>query len=194
MQGEAAGKAVNRLELVAVENRDVVVARLHHHEQIERVGAKNRLVRQAAGFDRLDPRGPNLRLAPLRHDRWRGVDEIGQRLDFLRLEPVLEAEHLRGRSPGRDDAQGFGLFQPLQILRQQRRPHSAQTVGTVAGNTMLLIQRGGVGRGASRNAKSHQGGKQQAIPHDAALRRALRYGVTVSRSPPAATPISRSSR
>ena len=42
VQREPAGKAVNRLELVAVENGDVMIARLHDHKKVEWIGAELR--------------------------------------------------------------------------------------------------------------------------------------------------------
>ena len=46
VQGEAAGKPVDRLEPVAVEDGDVMVAALHHDEQVQRVRGENGFVRQ----------------------------------------------------------------------------------------------------------------------------------------------------
>ena len=86
VQGEARLEAVDRLQLVAVEDGDMVIAGLDHHEQVQRIGLELRLVGQAAGREIDDARGGDLGLAPHRHRLDRRVGILDQRLDFVGIQ------------------------------------------------------------------------------------------------------------
>ena len=128
-------------ELVAVEKGDVMIAAFHHDEEAHQVSGELRLVGQATRRMMHDARGADLLLAPLRHRR-RGVDVVGERLDLLRLEHVLEGFHLHGGPAVADHRGGGVLLQAREVLRQQRRAHQAVAVGAVAFGAVLAVELG----------------------------------------------------
>ena len=95
----------------------MVVAAFDDDEQVERIGAELRLVRQAARRVVDDARGGDFLLAPDRHRRDRRVGILDQRLDFLVVQLLAETQHLRRRTPFADDLLGFRLAQAGQVFR-----------------------------------------------------------------------------
>ena len=194
VQRVAAREARERLEAVAVEDRDVMVAGLHDDEEVQRIGAELRPGRQRTGVRVLDPRRADLVHAPRRRRRRRCVDVVGELPDLRGREPVGEGGHLRGDPPLRDRL-GRGRFpQPLEVRRQERRPHPAETVRAVAARAVLGVELRRVRRSRRRQRKHDC--KRGERPHRRAASggRCREYGVTLTRSRPAVAPISSSSR
>ncbi len=133
---------MDRLQAVAVQDGDVVIAALHHDEQVQRVGVELRPRRQRVRPVVLDARGADVGFRPARRRHHGRVEEPGESLDFLGAQGLAERRHLHPRPAVADHARGFGFLQARQVLRQQRRPHAAQAVGAVAARAVLLI--GGV--------------------------------------------------
>ncbi len=169
MQREARLEAVDRLEPVAVEHADVVVARLHHQEEVERVGVEHRLVGKGRGVDMDDARGADVLVGPARLGHHRGVDPLGERGDLVLAQLRGEAGHL-GRGPALADHLGsLALAQAAQVVGQQRGPHRSEAIGRMAGRAMLRVERGYVdgsrrrrcpGRGPSDGLVRRSGGRQ----------------------------------
>ena len=161
VQRVAAGEAVDRFQLVAVEHRDVVVAGFDHDEQVHHVHALEDIGgfgRQAAGREIGHAR--SLDIGCRKSWRWRhgGVDVLGQRGDLVLVQTVGEAQHLGRRAAGADGLDRLGLPQPRQALRQQRRAGQAEPAGAVADRAMLLVERRCIG-GAGARCK-HGDGQQ----------------------------------
>ena len=134
----------------------MVIAAFDNDEQIHRVRRKLRLVRQAARRKIDNARGVDFLLAPHRQrGNWR-VGKGNQRLDFLVIQLLAEALHLRCRATITDDFFGLRLAQARQVFRQQRRANAAQPLSTVTGGTMLLEIGGHIG---SQSRACH--GRQQ---------------------------------
>ena len=149
VQRIAAREARERLEAVAVEDRDVVIARLHHDEQVQRIGAELRPARERREVRVLDPRGADLVRPPRGRRRRRRIDELRELADLRGRELAGERRHLRRDPAVRDRLDRGRLAEPLQVRRQERRPHPAEPVGAVAARAVLGVQLRRVGRGRS---------------------------------------------
>jgi len=84
MQGETGRKTVDGSQPVAVEQGGMMVARLHHQEQVQRIGIEAGSVRQAAGLDIFDVGRLDVADGPAGRVVRRTVDEIGEGLDLRR--------------------------------------------------------------------------------------------------------------
>ncbi len=152
-------KAMNRFQLVAIEDRHMMIAAFDNHEEVERIGLEHRLVGQGLLLVQ-NARGGDLLLTPGRHRLDRRIGVIDQRLDLLGRELVAKTQHLTGRAALANDLLGFRLAQTRQVFRQQRGADAAQAVGTVAGSAVLLVVGRGIGRfGQLRHADQEVGGK-----------------------------------
>ena len=158
MQGKTGLKAVDGLKRVAIENGHVMIATFDNDEEIHRVGLEGRPVGQLLRIGMNDVRCLDIGFIPARTDRRRRVDIGLQGIDLRSVEMLGETFHLRRRPPFGDHLAGFALAQAPQIFRQQRRPHAAEAVNTVATGAMLLIQRRSI---VCRQRGSGHGGEQQ---------------------------------
>jgi hypothetical protein len=118
VQREAALEAMQRLEAVAVEDGDVVIAALDDDEEVQGVGGENRLVRERHRLGIDHPRGGDRGLIPIRDIRKRGVDQLHEDRDLGLRQAVAIGRHL-GRGPALgDDPMRLGLPEPAEVLRQ----------------------------------------------------------------------------
>ncbi len=140
MQGEAAGKARDRREPVAIQNGDVVVPGLDHDEQIERIGVVAGRLGERRGLHQNFARRRDLDFAPLGRLGQRRIDQLDQRLDLRRVQPLAERRHLGCGAAVRDDLGGVFAFQPPEVLRQQGGTHAAQARGAVTGRAVLAVE------------------------------------------------------
>ena len=186
VQREAAGKAVDGLEPVAIEQGDVVVAAFDDHEQVHRVGGPLRLGGPGLPAFGLHAAGGDVGRFPGRRGRDRRVDPVRQGGDFLGLQRVLEGQHLRRRAAVADYLQRLRLAQPRQAFGQQRRPHAAQALLAVAAGAVLLVQglhgrvgrcgrRGGRGLGGGCSAGRKQESRQSGTANDFKKHSCLRW-------------------
>ena len=173
VQGKAAGKAVDDLEAVAVEQRDVVVAAFDHHEQVHRVGLPPRAGRPVAPACGFLAAGGDVGVAPARRRRDRGVDPLGQGGDFVGLQGAGKRQHLGCRAAVADHLERFRLAQSRQAFGQQRGAHAAQALLAVAAGAVLLVERrrvdagrGGRGRRLGRQRAAQQRQNEQASAFD----------------------------
>ena len=150
VQRVAAGKAVNDLETVAIDQRDMVVAALDHHKQVHGIGLPAGAGRQVSGACGFNARGAHIVVAPRRCGGDRLVDPFGQCRNVCGGQRGGEAPHLRGGAALLDDLQRFGAAQACQALGQQRRAHAASALGTVAAGAVFAVQRGSRGGGGGR--------------------------------------------
>ena len=82
MQGKAGLETVYRLQLVAIEDRGMVVTQFHHDKHVQGIGLIHRFAPQAVGSKMDDMGFLYLRPPPLRHLRQRRIDVIHQGLDL----------------------------------------------------------------------------------------------------------------
>lgn len=171
VERETARETVDRLQPVAVQDGDVMVATLDHDEEVERIGVEHRPVPERHGR-RIDHSAVlDLGRAPSRLLGQRLVDESGECFDLGRTQPLGKARHLGPGAAVRDHLAGLGLAQPAQVLRQQRRPLSAQASGAVAAGAVRGVERGCVrfGRGRPEGRPEGRRGREQPQPRGQAM-------------------------
>ena len=184
-------------EAIAIENGGMVIAQFHHHEQVERVGIEDRLVRQTAERMRHHMRVAHARQSPLGYVGQGRVDIIHQRADRCLVETIAQRRHLGCRQTVPNHRHGLFLFQPFQVAGQQCLSHAAQTILAVTFGAVFLVQAPGI-HTRLYHERQQQTQEQQKRTHQicsSLSRRSARLqGRFCNRSPPVSMPISSSSR
>ena len=163
MQRKPRHKTVNRFELVAVEHRHVVIPPFDDDEEVHRIGIEHGLGRQRRRVDVLDARRADVGFAPFRRRNDRRVDQCAERRDLVRVQRCAERRHLGRDATLADDLHRLFLAQARKILRQQRRPATAEAVGAMTGGAVLLVMTArhvAVGS-AHRRIESDEGRRKQ---------------------------------
>ncbi len=119
----------------------MVVAGLHHHEQVQRVGLEAGPGRQGGEGMRLNLAGPDVLGGPLRFARRRLVEigDQGVRRGVVQL--TGKAGHLGCRATVQDHLAGLRRLQPRKAFREQGRAAAAEPSGAVAGLAVLAVER-----------------------------------------------------
>ena len=158
VQRVAAGKAVDDLEFVAVQHRDMVVAAFDHQKEVHRVGGPRGLGRQIPGASGFHARGADVGVAPGGRGGGRLVNPVDHAGNVGSGHLVGVTGHLRGRAAMLHHAQGVLFAQARQAFGQQRRAHAAGARVAMAAGAVLLVQ-GGCAEGgrAGRQCRRHGG-------------------------------------
>src|SRR3989344_4873044 len=158
VQGETRGEARDRLKAVAVQQRGMVIAQLHHDEEIERdPDLEHGLVRKFyPGLAVQQVCRANFRHAPRWDFRQGLVDQFSELRDLLSGKFVLECRHLGRDAPVVDGGDRLLAFESSEVLRQQRRTHLSETIGAMTGRAVFVIQRAGVVDRKSEGHRDHR--------------------------------------
>ena len=157
VQCVAAGKTGDDFKLVAIEQRNMVVAPLHHQEQVHGVGRPHGLGGLIGRCGGGHARCANVVIAPGGRGLHRAAHPLRQGLDFGGAQRASKAGHLRGGAALANHAQHLGGAHALQAFGQQGRAHGAGALGRVARGAVLLVQ------GRSIRHRSGGGGGRRSL-------------------------------
>ncbi len=80
MQGATGGKAMEGFQTVAIQDGGMVIARLHHHEEVQGIGVMEGVIRQGCWVHQGQIAGANALQSPVRRLGGRGEHQIHEGL------------------------------------------------------------------------------------------------------------------
>ena len=123
MERIACFESVERLKLIAIHDRGVMVARLDHDKKVERIALEDGFLLRSRGGGE-DAARTDLGLTPHRRPRERGIDITRERADIGRRH-LTEGWHLSAFAPVGDGFGSLVLAKALEAFRNQGRALAA---------------------------------------------------------------------